>query len=140
MSCQAPITDEAANDFYNRLLAAQGADGCEVDEVETNKFQMVVTWKLRDRALPAAEVVRDECAQEGAIAGATLAIRVPEPLRAACPATVSAAVGIVRTTSFGQPVVGWHGSPLLAVAVASAVAFAVVAFNVAMVTRHRSVG
>jgi hypothetical protein len=137
MSCQEPITEKAANDFYQRLLAAQGADGCALDEVETHQFQMAVTWKLQDRALPVADVVRKECAQPDAIVGPTFAIHVPAPLRTACPATVSAAVGVVQKESFEASTAVQQRSSRLAVAVVIAVALAVVAFNVTMVLRHR---
>jgi hypothetical protein len=137
MSCEAPITEKAANDLYQRLAAVQAADRCELDEVETNKTQMLVTWKQNDRALLSAEVVRAECAQADAVAGPTFAIRVPAELRAACPTSVSAAVGIIQKQSFDVPAHGAPVSQFPIVPIAIAVAVLVVVFNVAMVLRHR---
>jgi hypothetical protein len=141
MNCEAVITERAARDLYDRLLAIQGADGCTLDEVETDKTWMTVIWKAGGSALPAAEVVRQECASSDALAGPTLAIRVPQPLRSACPSTVTAAVAIVRKETFEAPPVAplrSSRSPRVAVEVVGVVALAVVAFNVAMVLRHRN--
>jgi hypothetical protein len=136
MTCEAPITEKAAKDLYDRLLAAHGADGCVLDELETDKDRMVAIWKLQDRSLPEAAIVRKECAEPGAVVGPSFAIRVPQPLRDACPTTVSAAVAIVERESF-ETVPQPQASSHLGIAVVGAVALAVIAFNVTMVLRHR---
>jgi hypothetical protein len=140
MECEAFITEKAAKDLYERLLATQGTDGCTLDEVETHQTQMNVLWKTGTSALPVAEVVRRECAQSDAVAGPTFAIRIPEALRKACPSTVPAAVAVVRGEAFGVPASGAPRSPRVVVEVVGAVALAVVAFNVVMVLRHRNRG
>src|ERR1700689_4346232 len=99
--CNEAITPDVAHHVYDRLLALHGADGCALDEVQTDAKQMIVRWKQNDVVLPAAEVMPRPCATPQASLGPALAILVPEPLRAACPTTIVAAIEAVKTDTFG---------------------------------------
>jgi len=141
MACDMAITQETARRIYGGFLSSQGKDGCALDEVATENTQMTVVWKTHGTALPAAAIQHKSCAPADAIVGPTLAIRVPESLRTACPATVQAAVAMIQRESFDMSVGGmrqaggWH--PI----VLGAIALATLAFIVTMVLRHRpSVG
>ncbi len=136
MECRAGITEKATREFFERLGAIHGADGCVVEEVETNKSQMSVLWKVRGATLPAAEVVPLECALPDMQTGPTFAMRAPQALRTACPATVPAALAIVRQEAFGTSTSAVE-NPRVIGAVVVATALAVIAFNLAMVLRHR---
>jgi hypothetical protein len=141
MGCDRAITEDSARRIYDQLLAIHGADGCTVDEVATEKTLMTVLWTTQGKALPVAEIVHKDCAPADAIVGSTLALRVPEPLRTACPSTVQAAVTMVQRESFDFPTVSastgdaWRSLAMVAALVAVAVAL----FTVAMVFRHRPV-
>lgn len=99
--CDQGISEEVARQVYERLGAIQGHDDCVLDDVSTDKSQMTVRWTSKGAALPPAELRPSACAPGGAVAGPTLAISLPEPTRAACPATAAAAVEAVRHESFG---------------------------------------
>lgn len=137
MDCAAAITEKAARDFYDHLLATHAADGCTVEEVETDKTRMTVLWKAHGRPMPVAEVVRKECAPADAVSGPSFAIRVPEPLRDACPSTVEAAVAIVRSEPFDVTVAAGRPPSTIAMGLVGATALAVLVFNVSMILRHR---
>ncbi|HEY3820515.1 MAG TPA: hypothetical protein VGL81_25290 [Polyangiaceae bacterium] len=142
MACNAAISENGAKAFYDRLLATQGADGCTLEEVATEGTQMTVEWKSHGSALPVAEVVSKDCAAADALTtvGPSLAMHVPEPLRAACPATVQAAITVVQRESFDIHSIllptqaGWRpfATGGLAVLVATTL------FTIAMVLRHRA--
>jgi hypothetical protein len=138
MVCERSITETGARSFYERLVATQGADGCTLDEVATENTRMTVVWKKQGSALPAAEIVHEDCAASDAVTGPTLAMRVPEALRTACPATVGAAIAVVQREAFEtfatstRPPVALRGA-----FVALPVAVATALFIVAMVLRHR---
>ncbi len=141
MACEAAIPENAAKSFFDRLVATQGTDGCVLDDLTTEKTKMTVVWKKEGTALPVAEVTGAHCAVGDAFVGPALAMHVPEPLRAACPATVQAAIAIVRQESFdvrpGRPPEGGSWRPF---ALGSgAVVVATVFFAVVMVLRHRPI-
>jgi hypothetical protein len=141
MACDRAITEDSARRIYDQLLAIKGTDGCTVDEVATEKTVMTVLWTTQGRALPVAEIVHKDCAPVDAVVGSTVALRVPEPLRTACPDTVQAAIAMVQRDSFDFPLVGPSpaGTWRPVAAGAGLVALAVILFTVAMVLRHRPV-
>jgi hypothetical protein len=137
MACETAISEGTARGFYDRLLETRGADDCTLEEVATDKTQMTVLWKVHGRALPVAEIVHKDCAAADALVGPTLAMRVPDPLRTACPATIQAAVAIVQKESFDVPYSA-TGDKWRPVGVGAAgVAVATILFTVVMVLRHR---
>lgn len=139
MECETPISEGTARGFYDRLLATRGADDCTLEEVATQKTQMTILWKTHGKVLPVAEIVHKDCASAGALVGPTLAMRVPEPLRTACPATIQAAVAIVQGESFDVPYdAGPSGASWRSIGVgAVGVTIATIVFTVVMVLRHR---
>ena len=76
---------------------------------------MTIRWRSTGAPLPAAEVLPRACADADAVAGPSLAIRVPAEVLAACPSTAQAAVAIVGRESFGPAPA--HTLPLGAMAV-----------------------
>jgi hypothetical protein len=117
--CNAVIAPDVARGLFDRLVAVQGTDGCTLDDVSTDRTQMTILWKASGTLLPAAEIVPRECATPDAVVGPAFAVRIPDQVRAACPATVQATVAIVQSDTFGSRTgVPWPAASLGAACIA----------------------
>ena len=100
--CPFGISPENATKLYDQLKAFQGADGCTLDEVRTEREQMLVVWVKAQGAQPGILVEPSVCAKIPTVRGPTLAMTVPPGTAEACAAAVAEMGKVISKGSFGD--------------------------------------
>src|SRR5579872_1151080 len=78
--CLEAISEANANKVFSGLAKGKRWDGCELEEVHTDRSQIEIRWKKNGRVLEPALVLPTSCVKSPSVRGQVLSTVVPPAL------------------------------------------------------------
>lgn len=100
-NCVEAMSPDNARKLFGALKNFRGADGCVLENVQTERDVTRVEWSRGGVKQPAVTVFPKSCAPPEAVVGPALAMSAPETVVQACPAAIAEMTTVIQRDTFG---------------------------------------